>query len=135
MKKIWIEYQATEPNLPMTFWVHRGRRDEDRADHAPAFDPPRQRRVPGKGYPVFKVEVDGFIFAFSSLAEIRECITVLGGKLLPRTIDLSARRGTAKGPNSHWLSRLPAKVKSWRYRQKAVAVLREALAEFERELI
>ena len=38
------------------------------------------------------------------------------------------------GPNSHWLSRLPANVKSWRYREKAVAHLEEALVKSEQEL-
>ena len=132
MKRYWIEYQESQPKCPMTFWVHR-ETDNKPWYEALEFDPPRQTAVPGKGYPVFNVEIDGFTFTFASLAEARVCIDTLGQKLLPRTIDLSRKRGSTAGPNSHWLSKLPAKVKSWRYREMAVAYLGKALAEFEKE--
>lgn len=132
MKRHWIEYRDTPPVCPMTFWVHR-EADGKPWYEAEKFDPPRQAAVPGRGYPLFKVEYDGFVFEFSSKAEIRECIATLEKKLLPRSIDLSRKRGTRKGPNSHWLSRLPADVKSWKFREGAVAYLRVALATFERE--
>ena len=130
MKRHWIEYEETRPVCPMTFWVHR-EVDGKPWYEAEVFDPPRQAVVPGQGYPVFKVECDGFIFEFSSLDEIRVCIETLEKKLLPRTIDLSRERGTRKGPNSHWLSRLPGHVKPWRYRETAVAYLRKALMAFQ----
>lgn len=116
----------------MTYWVHREVDGKSWYD-AEVFDPPRQKAVPGRGYPVFKVELDGFTFEFASLAEIRVCIKTLQEKLLPRTIDLSRERGTTLGPNSHWLSRLPADVMPWRYRKKAVTYLGKALVVFERE--
>jgi len=134
MKKYWIDFQDCMPDTAMTFWVHRAVGEVDIWSNATEFDPPRQPRVAGKGYPVFNVELDGFTFVFSSLEEIRECVNVLERKLLPRTLDLSDKRQTAKGPNSHWLSRLPAKVKPWQYRQRAAAYLREALASFEQDL-
>ena len=110
----------------MTYWVHRkvGRWDR--------FNPPRQEAVPGRGFPVMWVEIDGFEFEFASLAEIEACIEVLGRRLLPRTLDLSHERRA--GPNSHWLSRLPARVKPWRYRERAVRYLEVALADFRREI-
>lgn len=129
MKRHWTEYQETRPHCPMTYWVHR-LIDDGPAQDGQEFDPPKQAVAPGKGYPVFKVELDGFIFEFSSLAEIRVCIETLGKKLLPRTIDLSRERGTGAGPNSHWLSRLPSFTKSWKYREKAVAYLSAALEDF-----
>lgn len=132
MKRYWIDYQESEPDLPMTFWVHRAVDLVEVWSESTRFDPPRQPPVPGKGYPVFQVEFDGFIFAFASLAEIRECIKVLEQKLLPRTYDLSAERETFMGPNSHWLSRLPAKTKRWKYRKGAVAYLRDVLADLEK---
>jgi hypothetical protein len=116
----------------MTFWVHREVGDGPWYE-ADDFDPPRQPAVPGRGYPVFRVEIDGFTFEFASLAEVRVCIDILGKKLLPRTLDLSRVRSPKKGPNSHWLSRLPAKVKTWRYREAAVIYLRKALESFEKE--
>jgi hypothetical protein len=117
----------------MTFWVHREVDDKPWYE-AEEFDPPRQAAVPGQGYPVFMVECDGFTFEFSSLSEIRVCIEILAQKLLPRTIDLSRERGARLRPNSHWLSRLPGSVKSWRYREKAVAYLRKALKEFQESI-
>jgi hypothetical protein len=126
MKRHWIEYRETSPRCPMTYWVHHQVGESD----AQEYDPPKQAVVPGRGYPLFKVEFDGFIFEFSSLAEIRVCVEILGKKLLPRTIDLSRERGTGVGPNSHWLSRLPAHTKSWKYREKAVTYLQESLNDF-----
>ncbi len=133
MKRYWIDYQDTQPTHPMTYWVHREVDGKPWYD-SEAFDPPRQAAIPGRGYPVFNVECDGFTFEFSSLAEMRVCIETLAQKLLPRTIDLARERGTAKGPNSHWLSRLPGRVKSWRYREKAVAYLCEALNAFAQDI-
>jgi len=86
---------------------------------------------------VFKVEIDGFTFVFTSSAEIRACIDTLGKKLLPRTIDLANEVYTwdcKAGPNTHWLARLPKEVKPWKYREKAVGYLHKALDDFEREI-
>ncbi len=92
--------------------------------------PPLSKGLSGKGYPLYFVEIDGFTFRFSSLAELRVCIAMLEQKHLPTTIRLSDLHGGA-GPNSHWLSRLPKETKSWRYREKAISYLSKALFEFE----
>lgn len=123
MKKQRIEYSAEPVQSAMTFWVTRG--DHDGVTASP--QPP----VPGRGYPLFYVEVDGFEFQFSSLLEIRACIHVLSQKLLPTTLALAKGSGAL---NRHWLSRLPGWVKEWKYRQKAVKQLAAALPEFERAL-
>ncbi|MEZ6143334.1 MAG: hypothetical protein R3B84_22430 [Zavarzinella sp.] len=117
----------------MTFWVHR------EADGRPwyeseIFEPPLEAVVPGKGFPLFFVEYRNFTFFFSSLAEMRVAIEVLGKKLLPTTRRLSAERASGMGPNRHLLSRLPGFVMPWRYRERAVAYFVEALNDFEREL-
>ena len=39
--------------------------------------------------------------------------------------------GRETGPNSHWLSRLPASLKSWRFREGAVRYLAEVLRFWE----
>ena len=130
MKKYLIEFQDVQPYCPMTSWVHLSV-DGKPWFEAQTFDPPRQTAVPGKGFPVFKVEFDAFTFEFSSIAEITVCIETLSKRVLPRPIELCRDLGTKTGPNSHWLSRLPANVKSWKYRQKAVAYLRKALKRFE----
>ena len=130
MKKHWIEFQDTQPTCPMTPWVHRSV-DGKPWYEAQVFEPPKQKSVPGKGFPVYKVACDGFTFEFSSIAEIHVCIETLSKRNLPKPIDLCREMGTRSGPNSHWLSRLPAKVKSWKYRQKAVAYLLRALKKYK----
>lgn len=130
MKRHWIEYQETRPRSPMTGWVHRRVAARDNLAGEIVRDPPLPAVVGGKGFPKFHVECDGFTFTFASLAEIRTCMQVLGQKHMPRVGDLTD--GTAL--NGHWLSRLPARVKPWKYREKAVAYLGEAMAAFEQEI-
>ena len=115
----------------MSYWVHI-EADGRPWYQAEAFNPPIPTPVPGKGYPLFFVEIDGFTFRFSSLAELSACIEALSQKVLPNPTRLSEARGTAYGPNKHWISKLPKRVKSWRYRLKAIAYLAKALEEFER---
>jgi len=134
MKKRWITYQETPPVCPMTYWVHR-EVDAKLPCDATEFDPPRQGRVATRGYPVFHVTCDRLELEFASFAEMETCIETLSRKVLPRPIDLSRERGTGKGPNSHWLARLPAGATSWKSRQKALAWLRESLDAFRRELV
>ena len=113
----------------MSYWVHI-ESDGQPWYQAQAFQPPLPSPVPGKGYPYYKVEVDGFIFEFASLDEMDVCITTLSQKHLPSTDKETAARGT--GPSPHWLNRLPAGVHAWRYRSKAVEYLRKARADFDK---
>lgn len=116
----------------MTFWVHI-EADGKAWYAAEKFDPPAPKPVPGRGWPVYFVEFDGFTFRFASLAELAVCVAILSRKVLPTTRQLSAERGTTAGPNSHWLSRMPKGTKSWRYRERAVRYLLEARENFVRE--
>ena len=100
MKRHWIEFYDDRPKSPLSFWVHRPADGTAVWIYASEFDPPLQPLVPGKGYPCFFVEFDGFTFEFASLEEIRHCIAVLGQRHLPRSTDLAQERGTTKGPNS-----------------------------------
>ena len=113
----------------MTYWVHVAT-DGLPWYRAKEFDPPIPKPVPGKGWPVFLVEIDRFTFRFASMTEIDACLEILSRKVMPTTRRLSALHGTQAGPNSHWLSRLPKGTKSWRYRQEAVRYLQKARAEF-----
>lgn len=132
MKKYWTEVHDTWRASPMAFWVHVETDDRPwyQAEH---FDPPAPKPVAG-GYTIYFVEVDGFVFEFSSLAQMRCLIETLSQKVLPTTIRLSRERGGVggKGPGGHWLSKLPGTVKPWRYRRKAVPYLEQALKVFER---
>ncbi len=133
MKKHWIEYADRWRPGPMSYWVHV--ETDGRPWHAASqFAPPLPGPVAGKGYARFFVEFDGCTFEFASLDELRVCISTLGQKLLPTTIRLSQQRGGGMGPNSHWLSRLPAKAKPWRYRRRAVAYLTKSLEFFQTKL-
>lgn len=117
----------------MTFWIHAAT-DGKPMHQALQFDPPAPKPVPGRGWPIYFVEFDGFTFRFASLLELDACVATLSQKLLPTARRLSALRGTTMGPNSHWLSRLPKGTKSWRYREPAVAYLNQAKEAFLREL-
>ena len=133
VKRHWIEF-ADEPTAgPMTHWVHTGPhgRSTRAAGQTP---PPMPGPVPGRGFALLHVEYQGFTFTFASLDELDLCVDTLSRRVLPTSIRLSAEHGSGAGPNSHWLSRLPARVTSWKYREGAAAYLRKARLDFELQL-
>ncbi len=111
----------------MTYWV----RIESSSDPTETM-PPAPVSIPGKGYPVYYVEVDGFTFQFASLDEVQVCIDVLGKKLLPNTLKLAQDRGG--DPDEHWLRKMPEHTRPWRYREKAVKYLEKASAAFKKQV-
>lgn len=115
----------------MSFWVHVQNKPRRRGQQA-SFHPPLPMPVPGKGYPRYYVEVDGFVFEFAPLNELDVCIGTLSQKALPSTDRETAARGT--GPSPHWLNRLPPGTHSWRYRLKAVNVLQQAREDFQEQV-
>jgi hypothetical protein len=127
-QKHWTEYTDDWRRLPMAYWVHvaQGPGPWNDAQH---YDPEAPPRLPHKGYAVVCVQFEEVVLRFSSEAQLRECIRVLSIKPLPTTRRLSIMRGTSVGPNTHWLSRLPAKLKSPRKRARLVEVLQEVLRE------
>jgi hypothetical protein len=130
MKRCWIEYTAEWRRGPMTFWVHRAA-DGEPWHCAREFDPPSPAPVPGRGYPFFFVELDGFTFQFASLDELEFCVARIGQRHLPDTDRETAGRS---GPGAYWQNKLPKSTLSWRYRQKAVRYLARCRAEFARAL-
>lgn len=119
----WIEYVRDWRCEPMAYWVHiEGASAVWK--NATVFDPPAPAAVPNHGYPVLCVESAGTVFRFSSMAQLVECARVLSLKPLPTSSRLtSMRAGNAArdpGPNRHWLSRLPARVKSPKGRRRVV---------------
>jgi len=131
-----IEYREERTWSPLSYWVHRQPPGEVWVD-ATRLEPPPPGPVPGRGYPVLLVEVRGFAFSFASLEEMDHCIEVLGQRHLPSTTRLARERepdwewGRA---NRHWLSRLPGRVKAWRFREEAVRALARARKAFAEEL-
>ena len=126
--KHWFEYEEDWRSSPMAFWVHveqDGKHWRDLAQYAP----PSPRPVVHKGYPVLCVEFEDVVLRFSSQEQVHEFIRVLSLKPLPTSRRLSEVRDTGAGPNSHWLSRLPARLKSPKVRSRVVEGLTQVLAE------
>ena len=123
-----FEYVPDWRDAPMAYWTHV-ETDGHPWYAATQFAPAAPKIVPGKGFAMLCVEVgevDGFVFHFSSPEQIAVCIDVLARNPLPSVLRLSAGRGQHAGPNGHWLSRLPASVKSPKLRGKIVAALGQA---------
>ena len=130
MRKVarnWIEYVQDWRDEPMAYWVHSEQAGSDWRS-SETYQPPAPRPEGRNGYPVLCIESQGFVFRFSSADQIRECIEVLGRKPLPTSLRLAAIRGTGHGPNSHWLSRLPGRMKSPKIRQRAVEDLHSVIS-------
>lgn len=132
MKKHWIEFRESWVAEPMTFWVHKHIRGYSGQEMV--YEPPLQKLFPGKGFPAFFVEVDGFTFRFASLQELQTCINVLSERNFPSSLRTSGYTKFLHVANNHWLNRLPKETKTWRYRQKAVKYLGKALEEFQNEV-
>ena len=123
----WIEHTPDWRNEQMAYWVHLEFGSAAwRASES--YNPPAPMAEGSRGYPVLCVESQGFVFRFSSAAQLAECVDVLGRKPLPTSRRLSAIRGGGHGPNSHWLSRLPGHIKSPKIRQRAVEDLRSVIS-------
>lgn len=111
-------YEKDWRTAPVAFWVHvpvPGTESE--------CDPPAPQAVTNLGYAFLRVEFENHELQFSALAQLDHFIEVLSRKPLPTSRQLSSRRGLPVGPNGHWLSRLPAKLKSPRKREKLVQAL------------
>jgi hypothetical protein len=120
--KHWVEFTEDWRNEPLAFWVHI-EQDGQPWFKAERFLPEAPRPVPHKGYPVLCVEFMGMVLRFSSREQLGECIRVLSLNPLPTTRRLSELRGSTLGSNSHWLSRLPGRLKSPKARRVLVAAL------------
>lgn len=114
----------------MTYWVHL-EADGKPWHQAQAYDPPAPAPLPGRGYALYTVEIDGAVLWFASLDELRTCISTLSHKVLPSNLVLTRKRGTGFGPSNHWLNRLPLRSMTWPYRQKVVKYLTASLIDFE----
>lgn len=111
-------YEKDWRTAPVAFWVHvpiPGAVD--------ACDPPAPVATPHLGYAFLRVEFESHELQFSDLAQLDHFIDVLSRKPLPTSRQLASRRGLPVGPNGHWLSRLPAELKSPRKRERLVQSL------------
>lgn len=103
---------------PLAFWVHVPIAGSDRE-----YVPPAPVEVLHKGFMVLHVDAADVDLQFSSLAQLDHFIEMMMAKPLPTSRQLSRKRELAVGPNSHWLSRLPAKLKAPKERAKLVSKL------------
>lgn len=117
----WIEYIADWRASPMAYWIHVESEGAQWRD-APGYVPPAPSAARNLGFPCLIVEWGDQKLEFSSPEQLTEFIQVLGLSPLPTSRRLSAHR--RHGPNSHWLSRLPAKLKHPKARTKLVEYLR-----------
>lgn len=106
---------------PLAFWVHVpvAGSDTECVPSAPV-------EVLHKGFMVLHIDAADVDLQFSSLAQLDHFIEVMAAKPLPTSRQLSRKRGLPLGPNSHWLSRLPAKLKAPKERARLVSRLQAA---------
>ncbi len=102
---------------PMAYWVH-GQRGHPWPLDVTDLNAPRP--VGRCGYPVLVVEFGRYRLQFSSSAQLEHCIEVLSRQPLPPAWRLCAERGLPFCSNSHWLSRLPAALKTSKMRAALV---------------
>jgi hypothetical protein len=126
--KHWVEFANDWKDAPMAYWIHV-EQDGKPWRESERYAPSAPRKVPGKGYPVICIEFDDVELRYSSVEQLKECIRILSQKPLPPAHRLSVLRSTEVGPNTHWLSRLPSKLKSPKTREKLVKALDEVMRE------
>ncbi|MFT3805454.1 hypothetical protein [Arenimonas sp.] len=122
LPRFWIEHAPDWRNEPLAYWVHV----EQGPGHwraATEYAPPAPKPDGKKGYRVLCVEAGDVVLRFSSDAQLAEFVRVLSQKPLPTSLRLSRQRGPSVGPNGHWLSRLPARLKSPKARIRLVSQL------------
>lgn len=119
MKPVFhFRFEKDWRSAPLAFWVHIPVPDVPQQ-----WNPPAPREIPHQGYAWLCVEFEGHELHFSSPAQLDHFIDVLSSHALPTSRQLSSVRGLPAGPNGHWLSRLPAALKSPRKRAKLVQVM------------
>lgn len=104
---------------PLAFWVHVPVTGSDTE-----CVPPAPVEVLHKGFMILHVAATDVDLQFSSLAQLDHFIEVMAAEPLPTSRQLAKKRELPVGPNSHWLSRLPAKLKAPKERLKLVSKLR-----------
>lgn len=130
MKKWRIEYSKEYEPSPLSFWVHR-HLDNDLWPLASIFDPSLPKAIPLKGFPVLFVDALGIELRFSSIEEVEHFLEVISVKNMPTPLQLTKLRNVNYGPNGHWLSRLPAKLKPWSKREKIIPIIKDGLSQLK----
>ena len=130
MSKWRIEYRDEFKGTPVSFWVHKNL-DDMVWTQANRFDPPLPAPVADKGYRYLVVDALGTELEFASVEEAEHVLSVLSQKNMPSTTQLSRERTASYGPNRHWLSRFPCKLKPWSKRQKLIPLIEGGIHELK----
>ncbi len=130
MKKWRIEYREKYTKTPLSFWVHK-HLDHEVWIYAKKFEPSLPKAIPGKGFPVLVVNALGVELEFSSIDEAEHFLSVISRKNMPTSTQLSRQRTDKLGPNRHWLSRLPSKIKPWSKREKIIPIIERGISELK----
>ena len=133
MAKHLIKFNKDYVSSPLSFWVHIDEPHNGRWiwDSAQKHHPELPKPVFSKGYPMLVVDALGHELRFSSIEEIEHFLEVITQKNMPSSSKLASQRRMSTGLNSHWLSRLPAKFKSWNNRQKYIPHIQDGLDAFK----
>jgi hypothetical protein len=126
MSKYNIIYNKNYHSSPLSFWVHHDMESEIWED-ATKYEPELPKAIVSKGYPMLVIDALGHELRFSSIQEVEHFIEVIKQKNMPTSSQLASKRPKSTGLNSHWLSRLPAKLKPWRNRKKYIPIIEDGL--------
>ena len=129
MGKLKIEFNKDYFVTPVSYWAHK-KLDGEYWHDASKYDPPLPCAIPNKGFPLLILETQGVELKFASIPEIEQFLDVISQKNMPTTNQLSIAYGLTYGSNTHWLSRLPKKLKSWKKREKLILLLQKGKIEF-----
>jgi hypothetical protein len=127
-----ISYHTSRKFSPISYWVHEGIGENvNPYMECEEFVPPFPYKLMNQGFQYLQVTFQGNELGFASMLEVDHFREILMQKNLPTTKSLSVIRGTGYGPNNHWLSRLPANLKSWVKREKLIAAINKVKREIE----
>lgn len=124
----YFTFEKDWRTAPLAFWVHI-----PIPGTAKECIPPAPDEVPHLGYQTLHIQFGEYDLRFSAPAQLDQFIETLSSKPMPTSRRLSSMRGLPVGPNGHWLSRLPAALKSPRTREKLVQVMRAVRAQVVNE--
>jgi hypothetical protein len=127
MSKFWIEYEDEYYQSPLSSDVHRPL-DCDHWSGATKFDPPLPSAIVGVGFKVYKIEVKGFILSFSSIEEIDHCVETFSKRILPTTYQMSQKSWAKGWQHTHWLTKFPGALKSYKNRTVIIKLLNKLKA-------
>lgn len=140
MKKTWLTYHDALPFSPASY--RAGARSRVwMVEYMPSGRPVRPN-VPVSQHPfltqrkkwcALNVEFNSVFLRFAMLAEFDHVLGVLQQNPLPSGFKLTGRHHSVGRPPGHWLTKLPAKTKSARFRRKLCDWLQqcESIREFQ----